>query len=105
MPTLIALPSHSNWKIILHEFYDIESDEQSFGSDLKFYFMEDLLEMKNIHNGTFIHLGWYPDFSPNGCFKLFVYDSDFEGKIVQQFESPSKQETAKELLAALKQYA
>jgi hypothetical protein len=105
MPTLLPLPFHKNWKIIINEFYDIDSHKESFDSDLKFYFMEDILEIKNIKNGTFIHLGWYPEFNPEGTFKIFISDTDYNGKIIEEFESKSKQEMVNELITAIKKYA
>lgn len=104
MPTLLPFTFHKNWKTIFNEFYDIEPNEKSFNSDLKFYFMEDLLELKNLQNGTFIHLGWYPEFDPQGAFKIVVFDSDYNGKLIKEFESKSKQETADELSLLLEKY-
>jgi hypothetical protein len=105
MPSHQPLTIHKNWKTIINEFYDIDSNEKTFESDLKFYFMEDLLELKNIQNGTFIHLGWYPEFDPKGAFKIVVLDSDYNGKIIKEFESKSKNETADELTILIAKYA
>lgn len=88
----------------MNEFYDIEPTKANFESDLRFYFMEDILEIKNRVNNTFIHLGWYPEFDQEGSFKLFVFDTDFEGKLLMEFESKSKQETAEELSRVIKIY-
>ena len=102
MPILLPLPFHKNWKIILNEFFDIEPNAETFDSDLKYYFMEDILEIKNIKNGTFIHLGWYPEFNPEGFFRIIVFDTDLNGKVIEEFESKSKQETATELTISIK---
>jgi hypothetical protein len=105
MPSLHPFAFHQNWKIILNEFYNIESTKETFDSDLKFYFMEDLLEIKNIQNGTFIHVGWYPEFDPEGSFKIVVFDSDYNGKLIKEFESKNREETANELSTLLEKYA
>lgn len=104
MPTLQPLDLHSNWKVIMNEFYDIEPTQSNFESELRFYFMEDILEIKNKVNNTFIHLGWYPEFDPEGSYKIFVFDTDFEGKLLTEFESKSKKETAEELTSIIKKY-
>ncbi|NRF95625.1 hypothetical protein HQN89_32865 [Paenibacillus frigoriresistens] len=65
----------SGWKIIFNEFTKTDSD--SFVDDNHEHlweFKEDILQFEYEEKRT-LDLGWYPEFNPQGKYKLVLIDS------------------------------
>jgi hypothetical protein len=54
---------------------------------------QDLVSIKLL-DGTFIDVGWYPQFEPAGCFKVTQYDSLWE-RPIQVFKTRDVNEVVK----------
>lgn len=51
-------------------------------------FKEDMLQLKQPHFNRLLDLGWYPEGDMvEGCYRLVVYNGDFRGQRLHQFQT------------------
>ncbi|OAS21567.1 hypothetical protein [Paenibacillus oryzisoli] len=84
---LVPLCVPTGWKVRFNEFTDIDSD--SFvdeNHEHVWEFKQDLLQFVYEENRT-LDLGWYPEFNPEGKYKLVLIDSMNE--IQPDWENPT----------------
>ena len=72
---LVPLRVPSGWKIIFNDFTEADSDLfVDENHEQLWEFKEDLLQFKYEEKRT-LDLGWYPEFKPEGRYKLMLIDS------------------------------
>lgn len=83
----IALPNFG--KIIKHEFYSYDPENEFTPEKNLFYLTEDLLQIEFIKLNLILDLGWYGDIGTNkGSFKIFLIKN-------KDWENPIKIESSK----------
>lgn len=80
------------WLIEYNQFYDVFPSEETVNS-VDTVFNEDILQFTHKSRNRLIDLGWYPegDFS-RGAFGLVVYEGDFNGTLLYNLRTRSKEE-------------
>lgn len=86
---IINLPK--TWKVAFNEFYEIDPELNNEADSSWEFFKEDILQLENDVHGLLIDLGWYPEFSANGEFKLMLVKVINEnGETIGNWESALK---------------
>ncbi|AMW31309.1 MAG: hypothetical protein P5702_07535 [Limnospira sp. PMC 1291.21] len=99
---LVPLHIPSGWAILHNSFGDVDPViEHGYIINGEF-FNENLLSAKPIEfNGTdwvtvgdgyLLQLGWYPEYRPEGCYRLTVSQGSGDQKIVVKYESKEREE-------------
>lgn len=87
----------TGWFISYNQFYDISPSKETVES-IDTFFTQDILQLEHKDRNRLMDLGWYPEGDyKNGSYGLVVYEGDFHGKLLYEFDSKSKQETVSEI--------
>lgn len=87
----------AGWFISYNQFYDVSPSKETVES-VDTEFTEDILQLENKHRNRLMDLGWYPEGDyKNGSYRLVVYEGDFQGKLLYEFDSKYKQDIVSEI--------
>lgn len=98
------VPFHvpSGWAILHNSFVDVDPNIQNGYITNGEFFHENLLSVKpiefdgtdwvTVRDGYELQLGWYPQYSPDGCYRLTVSQGGEENKTVVKYESKDREE-------------
>jgi hypothetical protein len=94
LPPLYPLHISPNWTVQTHELRAIDPQILAANDSDWELFGEDLLQVKHKNTDTILDVGWYPEASPAGQFKLVViHGKDWANPLVQ-FRTRSLDEIA-----------
>ncbi|MGC9525949.1 MAG: hypothetical protein ACP5D7_10470 [Limnospira sp.] len=98
------VPFHvpSGWAILHNSFGDVDPIIQNGYITNGEFFNENLLSVKpiefdgtdwvTVRDGYELQLGWYPQYNPDGCYRLTVTRGSEDNKTVVKYESKDRQE-------------
>jgi len=87
-----------DWRITYNEFFDTDPLKiNNDNSNLWFNLKEDLLQVENNKKNLLLDLGWYPEFSPKGKYRIkLIKNCDWEKPLVK-FENRNLNEIVKKI--------
>jgi len=93
------------WELHYNNLYEIDPDESWPEDDARrWYFDEDLLSLHYSHRDRLVDVGWYPGWDLNsGGYGLVVFEEDFHGTQLHEFQTRSRTELVAELERILKE--
>jgi hypothetical protein len=69
--------------------WEVDPDEERMADeDRSWVFKEDLLQMVHPQSHRLLDVGWYPEGNlAEGQYRLLIYEGDFSGRLLHQFET------------------
>lgn len=87
----------AGWLVSHNEFYDVHPTKENVDS-ADTVFIQDILQFTNEYRNRVLDLGWYPEGEfEKGAFGLVVYEGDFNGKLLYELKSKSKDDIVSEI--------
>jgi hypothetical protein len=92
-PPLQPLRIPAGWLVQYNNgFYEIDPNPELIPElDRWWVFKEDMLQIRHERHNRLLDLGWYPEGNlEEGHYGLVMYEGDFTGELLQEFQTPSR---------------